>query len=96
MNPTHQDIIKQQVEKLYEIFPDIADRSLAFFVEGAMHAAAHAAEKAGEVNKQVENSANDTPTTAYNEQTYFNDGWNSSRGKSRRQLDEHFGRLKLD
>ena len=87
--PTHQDIIKQQVERFRaEMLKAGFKPNLWFeqFLTNAMHVAAQATEKAGEVKVKIIHERMDR------DEEGVCIGWNDACTKSRRQLDKHFGR----
>ena len=101
--PTHQDIIKQQVERFRaEMLKAGFKPNLWFeqFLTNAMHAAAQATEKAGEVEEdEYEDAETDDDFTENNTFDAYDTlghayagGHNACRAQSRRQLDKHFGR----
>lgn len=98
--PTHQDIIKQQVERFFEKFPHLYGSLYIDFLTTAMHAAAQATEKAGEVEEdEYEDAETDDDFTENNTFDAYDTlghayagGHNACRAQSRRQLDKHFGR----
>ena len=94
MNPTHADIVKQQVELFETDFAWLKARHTAEqwqwykdFIAKSMHAAAHATEKAGEVEEWDEEEK-----IFAGFPLLYTQGRNACRAQSRRQLDEYFGR----
>lgn len=100
MNPTHADIIKQQVEEFFKKFPHLYGSLYIDFLTQFANTIAQATEKAGEVEEdEYEDAETDDDFTENNTFDAYDTlghayagGYNACRAQSRRQLDEYFGR----